>query len=499
MLAIQNRNNVPPQIRARIAKIRRARQQGKAHRVPESFRDFIKRANPRFQFYQHCEILINVLQDVADGKIKRLMIFEPPRHGKSELVSRLFPAYMISEHQKQVGLTAHTARLAKKFSRDAQNYYLQTGGKLDKESIEEWYSGSGGGLWAAGVGGPITGMGCDLGIIDDPTKNAKDAGSSTIRENIKDWYGSTFYTRMEPDAAIIITNTRWNEDDLSGSLIKDELLEGEDRENWTIVSFPAIKEDESTEYPENCTVIPDFRKTGEVLCPERYPLKKLKRIMRTIGSYFWNALYQQRPSPAGGGRFKSEHFRYFDEDDEAYYLGTAKTKILKRTCSIFQTIDTAGTESETSDYFVCGTWAITTTCDLILLDIYREKVETTRHEKVLEQQEQKWQPFFQGVENKIFGINIIQKARDSGRPIKPLEADGSKILRSESAIVHYENGKIYHRRGALWLADYESELLTFPKGKHDDQVDMASYAAIYARSVDQEGDGWGHMEYLKNI
>ena len=235
------------------------------------------------------------------------MIFMPPRHGKSELVSRLFSAYYLYRYpHRWVGINSYAAELAYTFSRSARDNYRRSGGVLrdDAYAVRHWETSEGGGLWAAGVGGPITGKGFHLGIIDDPVKNAEEAGSETIRQRHKDWYASTFSTREEPGAAVVVIQTRWNEDDLSGHLLKRE---EDEPEYWHIVHFEAIKE-EAPDYPETCTVEADYRDEGQALAPERYPIEKIKKIARRIGEYFFSALYQQRPRVRGGDMFKREWF-----------------------------------------------------------------------------------------------------------------------------------------------------------------------------------------------
>jgi hypothetical protein len=275
-----------------------------------SFREFIAKVAPRYAFYAHCERLIAVLQRVADGELKRVMVFMPPRHSKSETVSRLFPAYFLMRYPHQfVGVASYSADLAATFSRLSRERYLEIGGQLraDSSQIKHWETAQGGGMWAAGVGGPLTGKGFHCGIIDDPLKNADEARSARIRGKQVDWWQSTFFTRAEPDGAIIIVQTRWHEEDLSGYLLGEEARSSEDGESegWHIVNMPAISEDRPREWPKTCTVEIDPRGLEEALCEERYPLDKLKRMRAKVGDYFWAALYQQRPSPSQGQVFRA--------------------------------------------------------------------------------------------------------------------------------------------------------------------------------------------------
>lgn len=252
------------------------------------------------------------------------MVFEPPRHGKSELVSRLFSAYFLYLYPHRfVGLSSYSADLAYTLSRASRENYLAAVGSLSDQAsaVKQWETGHGGGLWASGAGGPATGKGAHLLIVDDPIKNAEDAASDTIRLKLQEWWNSTWYTREEPwtdgdpNGAMILVQTRWHEDDLAGWLIEQERQaeDEDDRERWHIVNLPAIAEEADAEqFPESCTVEPDWRSPGEALCPERRPIEKLKRIAKRIGGYFWDALFQQRPTAKEGEFFKVGQFQIVD-------------------------------------------------------------------------------------------------------------------------------------------------------------------------------------------
>jgi len=290
--------------------------------APLSFREFVCQVKPSYRWYRHCEQLAAVLQRVADGELKRLMVFMPPRHGKSELVSRLFTAYFLYRHaHRWVAITSYGAELAYTLSRAARDNFREIGGEIrsDAEAVKHWETKQGGGLWAAGVAGPATGKGWHLGVIDDPLKDAEEASSETIREKQKEWFRSVFSTREEPssegdpDGALIVVQTRWNVDDLSGWLLAcEESEEEDDRERWHIVSLEAIKEEQEQVFPATCTVEPDWRSPGEALCPERRPLEKLRRLARRLGAYFWSALFQQNPIPRTGGFFEVDKLHYID-------------------------------------------------------------------------------------------------------------------------------------------------------------------------------------------
>ncbi len=280
------------------------------------FRDFIRSAFPSFQFHRLSELLIELLQQVADGKLTRLIVCCPPRHGKSALVSRLFPAYWVSRHpQLFCAIASYSAELAYAHSREARHYYRLTGHSLSKDSaaVGNWLTPQRGGCIAAGVRGPFTGKGYNLGIIDDPYKGPEDAKSALQRERLIDWLKSVWFTRAEPGqssdgqwlpAAQVVVQTRWDHHDMTAWLLEQEAEENP--EHWTVLNLPAIAEpiNIAMPIPPTCTRVPDWRQPGEPLCPERVPLEVLQRIRTRLGSYWWNALYQQRPSPAEGLLFR---------------------------------------------------------------------------------------------------------------------------------------------------------------------------------------------------
>jgi predicted phage terminase large subunit-like protein len=282
------------------------------------FRDFIRSAFPSFQFHRLSELLIDLLQQVADGQLTRLIVCCPPRHGKSQLVSRLFPAYWVSRHPELFcAIASYSGELAYAHSREARHYYRITGHSLSKDSaaVGNWLTPQRGGCIAAGVKGPFTGKGYNLGIIDDPYKGPEDAKSALQRERLIDWLKSVWFTRAEPGltadgallpAAQVVVQTRWDHHDMTAWLLEQESQENP--EHWTVLNLPAIAEPEaiSIQIPHTCTKVADWRQPGEPLCPERVPLAVLQRIRTRLGSYWWNALYQQRPSPAEGLLFRKD-------------------------------------------------------------------------------------------------------------------------------------------------------------------------------------------------
>jgi predicted phage terminase large subunit-like protein len=445
---------------------------------PLSFREFVSLVNPKYKWYRHCEVLAGVLQRVADGELKRVMVFMPPRHGKSELVSRLFTAYYLYRFpERWVGICSYSAELAYTLSRSARDNFTQSGGKTrgDASAVKHWETAAKGGLWASGVGGPITGKGFHLGVIDDPVKNAKDAQSETIRQAHKDWYGSTFLTREQPqvngvEPAVIFVLTRWNEDDLAGWQLAEEASEDGEQERWHIVCYEAIKEEQPQQFPPTCTVEPDWREPGEALCEELRPLARLKRYAKRMGDYFFSALFQQRPRPKDGGFFKEEYFgepvkavpvgaqrvRYWDkaatEDGGAYSVG------------VLMALDDAGT------YYVedveRGQWSAKTRNEVMKKTAaadaakYGGLVETWVEEE----------PGSGGKESAEISIKSL-----AGYVVRAEKVTGDKQTRARPLSSQAEAKNVKLVEGA-WNRVFVKELCDFPYGKYKDQVDAAAGA-----------------------
>lgn len=291
--------------------------------IPLTFYEFVNTVKPNFVWHRHNIEIGDILQDVADGAYgahARIVIAEPPRHGKTEQVSKLFPAYWLYRWPGEwVGLVTYVAELAYTISNSAQEYYRAAGGPIRNEAARHWETGRGGGMFATGMGGPITGKGANLLIIDDPVKNAEESQSEVIGFRNREWYQSTFYTREAPDAehtAIIVMHTRWpGPGDLIGWLFEQEGSEDDAPEKWHVVSYEATKESSPPEIPATCTLHSDWRAPGEALCPARFSERRLEKIRKRVGPYFWASVYQQRPRPREGGAFKEQWFQFVNPAD----------------------------------------------------------------------------------------------------------------------------------------------------------------------------------------
>lgn len=316
-------------------------------------------------------------------------------------------------------------------------------------------------MWAAGVGGSITGKGFHLGIIDDPIKNAEEASSELIREKHKEWYASTFYTRQEPDAAIVVIQTRWHEDDLTGWLLSEE--SGDAPEKWHVVCLPALYE-EPVSVPASCTQQEDTRQEGEALCEPRYDADKLKTIRARIGEYHFGALYQQRPTPRTGSFFHVDKFEIVD----AAPIGGKRVRGWDKAATKDSGDYTAGGKISRADdgYFYIedvtrGQWD-TATRDRHI----RQTAELDRNSHQIGEQE----PGSGGKESAENFIRLL-----AGFPVSVERSTANKQERADPFSSQVNAGNVRLVRGE-WNKAFIEELRQFPNGKHDDQVDAISLA-----------------------
>lgn len=443
--------------------------------------DFTTYTKHDYQVNWHHAALCAALDDFTDGRIKRLMVFMPPRHGKSELVSRRLPAYIMGRKpDAQIIACSYSADLAQRMNRDTQRiiddprYYelfpdttlfgsnvrtVAQGTYLRNSDIFE-VVGHRGTYRSAGVGGGITGMGFDFGIIDDPVKNRKEAESKTYRDALWEWYTSTFYTRQEKNAAILVTCTRWHQDDLAGRLL--DLMQSEDGDPWEVIDFPAIKDTEDNPG--------DTRELGEALWPDKYNSDRLAKIRAVLGSYQWASLYQQRPTPAEGGMFHRSWFEIVEALPAADMTwvrwwdkaGTAKAG--DYSSGVLMAADGRGT------YYVVdvqrGQWSIGER-NKIMLQIAHLDAQRTENATVIWSEQE---PGSGGKESAEATVKNL-----AGFPIRTETSTGSKEVRAQPFAAQCEAGNVKLLR-ARWNAVYLDELTSFPFGTNDDQVDASSGA-----------------------
>ena len=451
--------------------------------APLSFIDWVTAVEPRYCFHTHARRLAIALQNVADGHCRRLMVFMPPRHGKTLLASKLFPAYFLARNPEQhVGIASYSSALAYSISRSCRSYYRQGGGLLasDSKSVSQWHTAAGGSLFATGVGGSQTGRGFHLGLVDDPLKNAEQASSQTIKAKQRDWWGSTWYTRCEPGGAIVVIQTRWAEDDLSGWLLAQE-AEDSHPQRWHVISLPAISEPLPS-FPSSCTVEADWRSPGEPLCPERYDVPELERIRSQLGPYYWNALYQQRPAPLAGSLFRQDWWQFY---------GSAEAPAPER---LIASWDLSFKASADSDY-VAGVVLAQVGARFYVLDAVCDRLDINGSLAAIQRIYNRWHPQTTLVEAAANGEAVVGLLKRRIPGLIAVRPQGGKLSRAQAIAPLVEAGQVYLPKGATWLSVWASHFDPFPRGSHDDLVDALSQGLgwlVSQRSVGtRDGVVWG--------
>lgn len=423
-----------------------------------------------------CETLDRFLQDVIDRKSPRLIICAPPRHGKSELTSRRFPAYALGRYPNlEIIACSYSAELTSRMNRDVQsiiddrrfnavfpNTTLQGSSFAPPDSPKaartaDYFEivATKGRYTSTGVGGSITGMGADVLIIDDPVKDRESANSPTIRAKTWDWFTSTAYTRLSPGGGVIVMCTRWHEDDLVGRLLRNAV--SEQGEQYTLINYPAIAEHDEK-----------HRKQGEPLHEARFNLKELERKRQNVGSRDWAALYQQRPVPEGGGLFKESWIKHYKPSD----LPTRFDK----TCISW---DMTFKDSKNADFVVGQVWG-RKGANYYLLDQVRGQWDFVNTVTAFTKLAAKWPDISRKlVEDKANGPAVISMLKKDVSGIIPITPKESKEARAYAVSTFWEAGNVWLPDPSIapWITrDFMPELLSFPAGVHDDQVDAMTQA-----------------------
>jgi len=415
---------------------------------------------PGYRDAPHHRLIARKLEAVERGEISRLMITMPPRHGKSMLASEFFPAWYLGRNPDHYVIAATYAQeLADDFGRKVRNQIADAtygaifpgvGLKNDSTSsrrfhvtqpLDSFSTGQNGAYFAVGVGGPLTGRGAHLLLIDDPVKNREDADSEIIRKKTKDWYTSTAYTRLMPGGRVVIIQTRWHEDDLSGWLLAEHQHEG-----WEVLDLPAIND------------------AGQALWPEQYPVAALEKIKLAIGPRDWSALYQQRPAPESGDYFKAEWLRPYEKAPE------------RDTLNVYGASDYAVTD-DGGDFTVHVVVGIDAEGRLWLLDLWRAQASSDRWVEAFCDLVLKWKPIGWAEETGQIkagvGPFLTKRMRERKAFVarEQFPTRGDKAVRAQSIRGRMAMDGLYIPANASWKADLVSEMMSFPVGVHDDQVD----------------------------
>ncbi len=404
----------------------------------------------------HHELLASKLEAVARGEIKRLVVSMPPRHGKSELATVRFAPWLLTQRPQASIITAtYSGEFADDLGRKARavlempDYgalWPRSALSADSRAVSRWQTVSGGSYFAVGVGGPLTGRGADLLLIDDPHKSRAEAESKVLRDAVYDWFRSTAFTRLEKGGAVVIIMTRWHQDDLVGRV----LAEGEP---WEVLSLPAIAE-----------VPDDYRQVGDALWPDKYPAEALGAIRSVVGEREWAALYQQRPAPLEGALFKPDALELIDAEP----AGVEWVRAWDLGATANGGDPTVGVK--------LGMW----NGRPVIADVVRLQGSPDEVERVLVATASR--------DGRDCEVDLPQDPGQAGKAqvqyltrclagyrVSSSTESGDKVRRAEPLAAQVNVGNALLVRGA-WNRDFIEELRMFPNGSHDDQVDAASRA-----------------------
>lgn len=417
---------------------------------------FVSLFEPSYMTNWHIFEICHALEEVMRGNIDRLILQAPPRHSKSLHVSHYFPAWYMGHHANhEIMQITYAQSFADKWGgkvkgviTDPRYQKIFPGVFLNpaEKSKREFSTNKKGEYHALGIDGQATGKGCDLGIVDDPFKNRKEAESELQRDNVMEFFDSALYTRLSPIGRLVVMMTRWHEDDMIGRLLNDPKYADED---FTVLCFPAT--DEAEKIP---------------LWEERYNLKKLMAIKKVQGPYNWNSLFLQRPSAKEGNLVKRKWFRYWNVLPEKFD-------------KVIQSWDLAFKEKKDTDYVVGQVWG-KKGYDLFLIDQFRQRVDFIKTIRaILRMTEQYPNARMKYIEDKANGPATVSVLKNKVFGITEVDPGAkSKLERLESTKDNIEAGYVYlpSPRIKPWVEDYINEFLVFPNGKNDDQIDASTQA-----------------------
>lgn len=444
-----------------------------------SFAEYCIAVDPNYELEWFHEEIANKLEDgykrLVNGENVRMMIFMPPRHGKSDMATQKFPSWVLGRTpQWPIMVSSYSDELATDFGMltrslmqsDTYNTMFDTRLRADAKAKGKWITDKNGSYTAVGVGGALTGRGFKIGIVDDPFKNREEADSPVVRDSRHKWYQSTFSTREEGNSMIIFILTRWHDDDLAGRVLADAAeakRNGEPYDEWDIIQYKAI-----------ATTNERQRKEGEALWPQKFDLNKLLTKKASMGSYEFSALYQQTPVDEANRKFKQDWFKYRDFD-------TVKDK---------QTYNVMSIDPRGRDDIKQGKDFVGVTINMVDTDnnwniiSYREKLSATGLIDMMFTNWQRYNLHKIGIEDNQFYQGLKKSIEDEMRIrgvymyIEELKHGGTqKELRIEGLVPRYEHGNIFHitQGGQNQCADLEEELALFPKATNDDASDSLAY------------------------
>ena len=440
---------------------------------------FVERAfyelNPQTQFKAapHIEAIATKLEACRRGEIRRLIINLPPRHLKSHTVSIAFVAWYLGHHPAgQVICASYGQDLADKLAHDCRTV-MQSGWYqklfrtrlIGRASVNDFMTMDQGFRMSTSVGGVLTGRGADFILIDDPLK-PDDALSATQRTAVNEWYQNTLLSRLndKETGCIIIIMQRLHQDDLVGHVLG--------KEDWDVLSFPAIAEEDTVHQIISPLGNRLFRrKVGDILHPERESGDTLSKIRQNLGEYNFASQYQQNPAPPGGAMVKDTWLKFYEEREKPNFY------------RVVQSWDTANKAGELNDYSVCTTWGVYEK-KYYLLNVLRRRLNYPELKRMAIDLAQAWNAQNVLIEDKASGTQLIQELEhelySTVTAYKPTPGT-DKIMRLHAATDLFESGRVLLPKDAPWLADYIQEITGFPGTKFDDQVDSTTQALDHMR------------------
>ena len=437
----------------------------KQEQCHNSFLFYVEQMWPEFICGRHHEIFAQKLEDVANGKINRLIVNMPPRHTKSEFCSTYFPAWIMGKQpNRKIMQTTHTGELAVRFGRKVRNMMDSVEYKrifdnvelqADSKSAGRWETNKGGEYFAAGVGGAITGRGADLLIIDDP-HSEQDALSPSALESCWEWYTSGPRQRLQPGGAIIVVMTRWSTIDLTAKLLEAQKEEAADQ--WEVVEFPAI-----------------FPDTNDALWPEFWEITELEKVKASLPVQKWNAQWMQNPTSEEGSIIKREWWNMWEYDE------------MPAVSYIIQSYDTAFSKKENADYSAISTWGVfrptpdSPDC-LILLDAQKGRWDFPELKRIAFNEYKYWEPDMTLIEAKASGTPLTHELRRLGIPVvnySPTRGH-DKSTRMHSVAPIFES-KLVFAPQRKFAEEMIEECAAFPFGKNDDLCDTMTQALMRFR------------------
>ena len=433
------------------------------NKAQDDFLSFVKTVWPEFIEGAHHRHIAKKFNDLASGKITRLIVNMPPRHTKSEFASFLLPAWMVGRQPKlKIIQATHTGELAIRFGRkakhliDSEEYakIFKTTLQEDSKAAGRWETSQGGEYFAAGVGGAITGRGADLLIIDDP-HSEQDALSPNAMENAYEWYTSGPRQRLQPGGKIVLVMTRWSTKDLTGILLANQKeVKGD---HWEVVEFPAILDN------------------GTPVWPEYWNKDELEKVKATLPVQKWNAQWMQQPTSEEGAIIKREWWRPW------------KSKYIPPLQHVIQSYDTAFLKSETADYSAITTWGVFYPSEdqgaqLMLLDAVKGRYEFPELRRKALEQYKYWEPETVLVEAKASGLPLTYELRKMDIPVVNFTPSkgNDKHARVNSVAPLFESGMIWAPE-QKFAEEVIEECAAFPHGDHDDLVDSMTQAVMRFR------------------